>query len=49
MAILAGVLILIMVAPTIPQGAPQLEYIIVYGISIILIAGGIAAIVSAFM
>ena len=48
LAIIAGILIMIMVPPSIPSGAPQLEYFIVYGPGIILIVAGIAAIVFVF-
>lgn len=47
LAIIAGILIMVMVPPSIPTGAPQLGYVIVYGFGIILIIAGIAAIVSA--
>ena len=48
LAIMAGILVMIMVPPSIPSSAPQLEYFIVYGFGIILIVAGIVAIVSAF-
>lgn len=47
LAIIAGVLLIILVPPSIPTSAPQLEYIIVYGFGIMFIIAGIAAIVSA--
>ena len=47
LAIIAGILLMIMVPPSIPSSAPQLDYIIVYGAGVMLIVLGIAAIVKA--
>jgi hypothetical protein len=47
LAIIAGILIAIMVPPTIPSTAPAIEYWIIYGFSAILIIAGIAAIYKA--
>jgi hypothetical protein len=46
-AIIAGILLMVMIPPSIPSSAPQLEYFIIYGFGFILIAAGIAAIISA--
>lgn len=43
-AIIAGILLMIMVPPSIPSSAPQLDYIIVYGAGVFLIVLGIVAI-----
>lgn len=47
LAIIAGILLIVMVPPSIPSGAPQLDYVIVYGFGIIFIIAGIVAIISA--
>lgn len=47
LAIIAGILIIIMVPSSIPSGAPQLDYIIIYGAGVFLIALGVAVIANA--
>ena len=47
LAIIAGILIAIMVPPSIPSSAPAIEYWIAYGFSAILIIAGIAALYKA--
>lgn len=44
LAIIAGILLAIKVPPSIPPSAPGIEYWIVYGMSVILVIGGVAAI-----